>query len=77
MKTPRWGLALVTVGQAGGERLYALGGWGRVPGTWGGYLDTVERWEEGGRGWQEEEERLPEGRGWMGAVAVTEEVCTA
>jgi hypothetical protein len=75
MKTPRYGLALVTVGQAGGERLYALGGremWGV-----GRSLDTVERWEEGGRGWQEEEERLPEGRRYMGAVAVTEEVCTA
>ena len=75
MKTPRWRLALVTVGQAGGERLYALGGRERFDDA--RWLDTVERWEEGGRGWQEEEERLPEKRGYMGAVAVTEEVCTA
>ena len=72
MSSPRWGHAMVTVGAAGRERLYALGGWndGRV-------LNTVERWEEGGRRWEVEEERLPEGRRGMGAVAMTEDVCTA
>ena len=40
-------------------------------------LDTVERWEEGGRRCEEEEERLLKGRSAMGAVAMTEDVCTA
>ena len=71
MKTPRWRHAMVTVGAAGRERIYVLSGSaGRRS-----YLDTVERREEGGRRWEEEEERLPEGRGFMGAVAVTEDVC--
>ena len=60
----------MSVGAAGEERLYALGG-----GDGGGALDSVERWEEGGRRWKEEEERLPEGRVDMAAVAVTEDVC--
>ena len=70
LNTPRHSLALVTVGAAGRERLYALGGFED-----GSYVDTVERWEERGRRWEEEEERLPEGRAGMGAVAVTEDVC--
>lgn len=70
LNTPRYRLAMVTVGAAGRERLYALGGrYNRKN------LDTVERWEEGARRWQVEEERLLEGRSDMGAVAVTEEVC--
>jgi hypothetical protein len=73
LNTPRYSLALVTVGAAGEERLYALGG--RDDGV--RWLDsvTVERWREGGRRWEEVEERLPEGRAYMGAVAVTEDVC--
>ena len=67
LNTPRFSLALVTVGAAGRERLYALGG-----ADYSKILDTVERWEEGGRRWEEEEERMPERRAWMGAVAVTE-----
>ena len=62
----------MTVGAAGRERLYVLGGL-----ACSRSLDTVERWEEGGRRWEEEEERLPEERAHMGAVAVTEDVCTA
>ena len=69
MNTPRTGLALVTVGAAGRERLYALGG-----ADYSKILDTVERWEEGGRRWEEEEGRRPEGREGMGAVAVMEEM---
>ena len=72
MNTPRYGLALVTVGAAGRERLYALGG-----SDGDRWLDTVERWQEGGRRWQEEEETLPGRRAYMGAVAVTEDVCKA
>ena len=70
MNTPRYGLALVTVGAAGRERLYALGG-----SDGDRWLDSVERWEEGGRRWEEEEETLPGRRAYMGAVAVTEDLC--
>ena len=81
LNTPRHSLALVTVGAAGRERLYALGGefrMGGYPDTVKRYPDTVERWEEGTRMWVEEEERLPEGRYKMGAVAAgSENVCTA
>ena len=69
--TPRGGLALVAFVAAGKERLYAIGG---VDGSDGGVV-TVERWEEEIRRWTEEEERLPEARGWMGALAVTETAC--
>ena len=73
LNTPRAGLALVTVGAAGEERLYALGGEDDSYRP----LDSVERWKEGSRRWKEKKKRLPEGRAFMGAVAVTEDVCTA
>ena len=73
LNTPRWGLALVTVGAAGRERLYALGGGGIA----GMDLASVERWDEGSRRWEEEEERLPESRATRGVVAVNEDVCYA
>ena len=61
---------MVTVGAAGRERLCVLGGSDDRERT----MDTVERWEEGGRRWEDEEERLPERRSGMGAVAVMEEM---
>ena len=56
---------MVTVGAAGREKLYVLRGYDR----YGRALDTVERWEEGSRAW-EEEERMTKRRANMGVVAV-------
>ena len=65
LKTPRYGLAMVPLGDIGKEKLYVLGG--EDDRDW---LDTVEVWREASRTWQEEEERLPERRGWMAAGVV-------
>ena len=70
MKTPRYDHAMVTVGAAGKQRIFVLGGGDGMYRP----LDSVERWREDGRSWEEEEERLPEKKMKMGAVAVTEEM---
>ena len=70
LKMAKYFHAMVTMGPAGQEKLYALGGGND------GMLDNVEVWDEESRTWREEQERLPKGKGYMGAVAVTEEaVC--
>ena len=70
LKLPKYLHAMVTMGPAGQEKLYALGG------AYSEMLDNVEVWDEESRTWREELERLPRGRGNMGALAVTEaEVC--
>ena len=83
LNSPRFDLALVTVGAAGRDRLYALGGTddsqsnSESTGISGMILDTVESWEEGGRRWEKEEERLSQERVAMGAVTITEHMCNA
>ena len=67
LKMAKYFHAMVTMGPAGQEKVYALGGGND------GMLDNVEVWDEESRTWREEQERLPKGRGYMGAVAVTEE----
>jgi len=60
--------SMVTVMAGGKEKLYALGG--RNDDRDNDYLDSVEVWREETRTWELVEERLPEGRQRMGAVAV-------
>ena len=64
----RYGHVMVTMGLAGQERLFVMGG-SQAHRT--GLIDSVEIWQEETMSWEEEEERLPEGRNFMGAVAVT------
>ena len=66
LKLARYFHAMVTMGAVGQEKLYALGGCNL------GMLDSVEVWGEESRTWREEQERLPEAKGYMGAVAVRE-----
>ena len=68
LHSARYGHAMVTMGLAGQEKLFVIGG---SEGGQMGDIDRVEVWQEETRSWEEEEERLPEGRHFMGAVAVT------
>lgn len=60
--------SMVTVMAGGKEKLYALGGWNKDYDY--NYLDSLEVWREETRTWEQVEERLPEGRQRMGAVAL-------